>query len=122
MAEHITLSGTSIIGTQVKNKEGEPLGRIIDLMIDMQSSIVAYFVLAYKEQEDNQKLFAVPVEGITPDTANKQLIINISRNTLEENDGFDKDNWPLKSNSMFLTDMQSHYGSGKGLPSRPAHG
>lgn len=52
-----TFRVTSVLGTEVQNKEGEKLGQVKDLVVDATSHQIAYIVLARGESEE---LMAVP--------------------------------------------------------------
>jgi len=47
------------------------------------------------------KLFAIPWEGLELDPVNKQFILNVDKDVLENATGFDKDNWPDMADPKF---------------------
>jgi sporulation protein YlmC with PRC-barrel domain len=105
------LSASSISSDKVVNPQGEHLGTIEDLMIDLNSGRVAYAVLSFGGLMGmGAKFFAIPWESLTVDTGDKSLILNVAKETLENAPGFDKDNWPDMTNPDWGSGIYSHYG------------
>src|SRR6188768_1659113 len=89
------LSSSSICSDHVKNTAGEDLGKIEDLMVDLDSGRIAYAVLSFGGfLKMGNKLFAIPWQALTADTINKVFVLNVDKSVLENALGFDKDNWP----------------------------
>jgi sporulation protein YlmC with PRC-barrel domain len=106
------LSASSITGDRVVNRAGEDLGKIHELMVDVESGRVAYAVLSFGGFLGmGDKLFAIPWNRLTVDEANKQLLLDVDRETLERAPGFDKDNWPDMSDTNWGSDIYNYYGS-----------
>jgi sporulation protein YlmC with PRC-barrel domain len=60
------LSASEIIGNKVVNREGEQLGNIKDLMIDLDDAQIACAVLSFGGLLGlGDKLFAIPLEALT---------------------------------------------------------
>lgn len=107
------LSATSLIGDGVRNANGEDLGKIEDLMIDTASGKVEYAVLSFGGFLGiGDKLFAVPLEAMRVDTKEKCLVLNESKDRLENAPGFDKDNWPHSADSKWNDKVRSYYNIG----------
>jgi sporulation protein YlmC with PRC-barrel domain len=105
------LSSSTICSDHVKNSAGEDLGKIEDLMIDLDSGRIAYAVLSFGGfLKMGNKLFAVPWEALKADTVNKQFILNVDKALLENAPGFDKDNWPDMADPTFGSNLYRHYG------------
>jgi sporulation protein YlmC with PRC-barrel domain len=105
------LSATSLIGDGVVNTSGEDLGKIEDLMIDIQSGRVAYAVLSFGGFLGlGDKFFALPWEAMTLDTNRKVFVLNVDKDVLEKAPGFDKNNWPQTGDSDWLTGVYEYYG------------
>ncbi len=89
------LSAQTMIGDTVRNAAGEDLGKIEELMIDLDHNRVAYAVLSFGGFLGiGDKFFAVPIESLALDAPNHEFILDVSREKLEKAPGFDKDNWP----------------------------
>jgi sporulation protein YlmC with PRC-barrel domain len=86
---------STLIGATVKNQQGEKLGKIRDLVIDLNSERVAYAVLGSPGMFFSaEKLQAVPLRALQPDATGTSLILNASKENLASSPGFDKANWP----------------------------
>jgi len=105
------LSATTLAGDKVTNAKGEDLGKVEELMIDLESGRVAYAVLSFGAGFlKSGKLFAVPWGSLSVDQKNKQLILNVTREMLETAEGFEKDHWPDMADPAFMKSTYSHYG------------
>ena len=59
------LSATAVIGDSVVNRAGESLGKIEELMLDLEKGRVAYAILSFGGfMGMGEKLFAVPFEAL----------------------------------------------------------
>ena len=105
------LSSSTICSDHVKNAAGEDLGKIEDLMIDLDSGRIAYAVLSFGGfLKMGNKLFAVPWQALTVDTVKKVLVLNVDKSVLERAPGFDKENWPDMADPTFGRSIYQHYG------------
>jgi len=105
------LSSSTICSDRVKNDAGEDLGKIEDLMVDLNSGRIAYAVLSFGGfLKMGNKLFAVPWQALQVDTLNKQFLLNVDKTVLENAPGFDKDNWPDMADPRFGNSIYRHYG------------
>ncbi len=105
-----TLSASSLRGTDVKNTKGENLGELKDLMIDVESGRVSYAVLSFGGFLGmGDKYFAIPLQKFSVDTEDEELILNVSKEQLENAPGFDKDNWPSSADREFHDEVYSYY-------------
>jgi sporulation protein YlmC with PRC-barrel domain len=110
-AEATVLAASTLVGDKVKNPKGEDLGKIEELMIDLQSGRVAYAVISFGAGfMRSGKLFAIPWRSLTVDQTEKQIILNVTREMLETAEGFDKDNWPDLADPAFRSRTYVHYG------------
>lgn len=105
------LSASTLAGDKVKNLEGEDLGKLEEIMIDLQSGRVAYAVVSFGSGfMHSGKLLAIPWGSLAVDQGDKKIILNVSKATLESAEGFDKDHWPDLADPAFRTRTYNHYG------------
>ncbi len=106
------LAASTITGDRVRNTDGEDLGKIESIMLDLQSGKVAYAVLSFGGFLGiGNKLFAVPWSALKVDEGEHEFILNVSREKLDKAPGFDKDNWPDMAAPDFGDSIHQHYGS-----------
>jgi sporulation protein YlmC with PRC-barrel domain len=105
------LSSDSLRGTDVVNGQGENLGSLEELMLDLGNGRVAYAVLSFGGLLGvGNKLFALPWQAMRVDQDNKEIVVNVDKELLENAPGFDKDNWPQSSSPEWIADIHSYYG------------
>ena len=90
------LSASTLVGDKVTNSKGEDLGKVEEIMLDLERGRVAYVVLSFGRVNwmPNNKLFAVPWEVLSISFHDKKFILNVSQKTLKSAPGFDRDKWP----------------------------
>jgi sporulation protein YlmC with PRC-barrel domain len=109
-ASHQVLSATTIVGDPVENAQGESLGKIEELMIDLDRGSIAYAVLSFGGVLGiGDKLFAVPWEALSVDTTDKKVRLDVNKERLEDAPGFDKDHWPSAADQSFLDQVYAYY-------------
>lgn len=104
------LSTSTIEGTDVKSPGGETLGDIKELMVDLASGRVAYAVVEFGGLLGiGSKLFAVPLQAMEQDAANKCFVLDTNKEALENASGFDKDHWPDFADRKWQSELHDHY-------------
>lgn len=90
------LTASSIVGDHVVNPEGEAMGKICDLMINLTEGTIEYVVIEFGGFLGlNQKYFAIPFKALSVATEHRHaFVLNETRETLQHYPGFDKDHWP----------------------------
>ncbi len=105
------LPASTLKGDAVKNRSGEDLGKIDEIMIDVPTGRVAYAVLSFGGFLGmGNKLFAVPWSVLTLDEDRKCFIFDVGKEKLERAPGFDKDNWPDMADSRWGSQIYGYYG------------
>jgi hypothetical protein len=98
------LTAKKINKDKVINMAGEHLGKIEDLMIDLENGRVAYAVLSFGGFLGlGNKLFAVPWEALSVRPQEHAFALEVSKETLEKAEGFDKDNWPSTCEQLAIS-------------------
>jgi sporulation protein YlmC with PRC-barrel domain len=89
------LTASSVIGEKVRNNQGEHLGEIKDIMLDLRTGGVDYFVIEFGGFLGiGIKYFAIPFRLLKVDTEQKVFVFDQPREALEKAPGFDIDHWP----------------------------
>ncbi len=117
----IAVTCQALTGLGVINDAGEDLGKIEDVMIDLDSWRINYVVLAYKSGFlSGSKYFAIPPQAFSiresdRETYNnegmdRKLVLNVPKQSLKDAEGFDKDNWPRNPDRTWLNNLYGRYG------------
>lgn len=89
------LTASSIIGDDVENLSGENLGKIDNLMINLNSGLIEYAVIEFGSFLGiGGKLFAIPFKELKLDADKQVFLLNRDKEYLKESPGFDKNHWP----------------------------
>jgi sporulation protein YlmC with PRC-barrel domain len=89
------LSAGTLANDKVLDPRGNALGDIKEIMIDVTSGRVAYAVLSFGGFLGlGDKLFAIPWSMLKLDPARHVFVLDVTKEQLEEAEGFDKNHWP----------------------------
>lgn len=104
-------SADSLTNTSVTNPQGENLGQIKAIMLDVETGRIAYAVLDFGGFLGiGSKHFALPWRGFTFNMARGEIILDISKEKLENAEGFDSDQWPDLADPEFANRTYDYYG------------
>jgi hypothetical protein len=100
-----------VIGSKVVNQQNEDLGKIEDVVVDVDAGRIGYAVLSFGGFLGmGDKYFALPWEAFRFTVAEKIAILNVDRKLLENAPGFDKDDWPNMADFSWGSEIFSHDG------------
>ncbi len=115
------MGAATLIGNDVCNAEGEDLGDIKEIMLDMSRGEISYAVLSFGSFLGmGSKLFAVPWSALTLDTENKRFTLNVPKDRLARAPGFDQDKWPNMADQSWEKGIHSYYGTALPVDRPPA--
>jgi sporulation protein YlmC with PRC-barrel domain len=107
-----TLGARTLVGDPVVDREGQAIGRIEELMVDVATGRVAYAVLSFGGFLGiGDKLFAIPWSQLVVDESRKRFVIDVAKDTLKTAPGFDKDHWPDLGDLEYASGIYRHYGA-----------
>lgn len=110
------MGADTLIGNDVFNQQGEDLGDIKEIMLDVASGRICYAVMSFGGVLGiGEKLFAVPWNALSLDTANKRFMIDVTRERLGRAPGFNRDQWPDMADASWERGIHDYYGT---TPSR----
>ncbi len=110
MTAPMALSAGSLKGTNVRNRAGEDLGHLEEIMIDVNTGNIAYVVLSFGGILGiGDKLFAVPWASIDVNTEDETILMEADKDLLENAPGFDKNDWPQTPNGEWYHEVYSYY-------------
>jgi len=105
------MKGSTFIGADVENPQGQDLGDIKDVVIDRASGRIAYAVVSFGGFLGmGEKLFAVPWGAFSQANENKdKFILAVDKERLKNAPGFDANNWPQMASREWVTNLYSYY-------------
>ena len=105
------ISATAVIGDKVVNPTGESLGKIEELMLDLEKGRVAYAVLSFGGVMGlGEKLFAIPFEALKLDATREHFTLDVDKDKMRNAPGFDKKNPPQASDRTWGAEVYKFYG------------
>lgn len=104
------LTASSIMSDKVINSEGEKLGDVRDVMLDVRQGKIEYVVMESGGFLGiGEKLFAIPYKLLSLDTDNHAFVLDQDKETIENAPGFDKDHWPETNDQNFEGTNDSYW-------------
>lgn len=116
------MAAATLDGDKVISADGEHIGKISDIMLDVRSGHVAYAVLSEGGFLGmGNTLHAIPWSALTLDTAEKCFRVDLTAQAIKDDPGFDKDHWPSMADVSWGTRLHDYYHrrpywKGTGLP------
>ena len=100
----------NIVGSRVINLEGQPIGTINDLVIDINTGNIVYAALEFGGVMGfGDKLFAVPWHSLTSVPSEGTFILDQSKAKLEKAPGFNKSEWPDVGDRRWRAGISAFY-------------
>jgi len=132
---HRTTPGTTsfkssnVVGMRVDNPQGEHIGRIESLVMDLKSGKIRYAAVSFGGFLGmGEKLFAVPWGALkiqyNTERSQNHVVLDVSKSRLEKAPGFDKNHWPNFADHQWANEVNAFYGLGQtaqsneGMPAR----
>jgi sporulation protein YlmC with PRC-barrel domain len=104
------MDAATLDGDSVVNSEGDDIGKIEAIMLDVAAGRIAYAVLSFGGFFGiGSKLFAIPWSALTLDADEKRFLLDISKDRLENAPGFDEDHWPAMADLRWAADVHAYY-------------
>lgn len=105
------MSASTLEGDDVVNRQGEKLGTLDEVMLDVPTGRIAYAVLSSGGLLGvGERLYAIPWRALTLDPENKCFILDVAKERLQAAPGFDKDHWPTMGDESWAQEVHSYYG------------
>jgi sporulation protein YlmC with PRC-barrel domain len=101
-SELSVFKASTVIGRQVMNVQGESLGKIEDLVLDLEEGRIRYAALSYGSILGiGGKLFAVSWENLELHPDGQAFVLDLPTEALKHAPSFDKSNWPQQPNPVW---------------------
>ena len=105
------MAASTLDGNNVLSSDGDDVGKIKEIMLDVASGRIAYAVLSSGGFLGiGDKLLAIPWSALTLDTDNKCFQISATTDQVKNAPGFDKDAWPSMADRSWADSIHHYYG------------
>jgi sporulation protein YlmC with PRC-barrel domain len=101
---------SKIIGTDVRNRQGEKIGDIKDLIVDRNGSITLAIVSTGGFLGIGDRLHAVPWNALQS-ASGKDRVLDIDKARLKQAPGFDSRSWPNLGDERWLNENRRYFGT-----------
>jgi len=102
------LSAATLTGYLVRNRAGEDLGCIEELMVAPSSGAILYAILS--PGGFGGKLLAVPWSALLLDAEQRVFILSIEGETLRNAPAFHEESWPDFADPHWTSEIHSYFG------------
>ncbi|MFM8322485.1 MAG: PRC-barrel domain-containing protein [Chloroflexota bacterium] len=103
----LVLSAGALVGDRVVNLKGEDMGKVEELMVDIDQGRVSYAVVAFNGP--GGRLVAVPWDLLGTDSENRCFVLDADRGLFENAPGFDKHNWAQMASREWVAELYRYY-------------
>lgn len=107
------MRASDIIGATVRDRQGERLGDVQDLIVDVSNERVNYAILAFGGFLGfGEKLFAYPMDRFQASGDDgDELTLSVAEDELKNAPGFDRSNWPtFGAAGGYRGEVDKHFG------------
>lgn len=112
---------SALIGTQVVNSQGEELGKINDVVIDLNGGEVHAAVLEFGGVLGmGEKNYAFPVSQLRAAEQKDKVVLNVDEEKLKNAQGFAKGQWPAMDDEYWGRVGSQAAGAGASQAQKPA--
>ncbi len=101
---------SKVIGAKVKNRQGETLGEIEELVLILPLGEIAYAVVSGGGVAGaGEQLHAIPWPALELSDNMDHFVLEVDQEAWKKAPGFDKDNWPGLSDQRWLSEVYRYY-------------
>ncbi|WP_423763004.1 PRC-barrel domain-containing protein [Burkholderia sp. NLJ2] len=106
------MAARTLEGDRVLTTDGDDIGKVTDIMLDMRSGRIAYAVVASPGMRGSgDKLLAVPWNALMLDVERKCFVLPVVAERVREAPGFDRNRWPAMADPDWAEALHAYYGS-----------
>lgn len=111
---------SQLIGKDVRNPQGEKLGEINDLIIDVNNEVIHYAILSFGGMMGlGDKLFAYPLTVFRHALDRDELVLDVDKERLRKAPGFERNRWPDWGAPDYNSSVERHFGQGNRMMPKP---
>ncbi len=104
---------SKIVGMEVKDQQGEKIGKIKDLVLDPQESSRIIFAVLDPARSlgfGHERLVAVPFTALSRSDTEHYYVLNMTKDKLTKAPSFDEDHWPNLADRSWSGDVYRYFG------------
>ncbi|QVN22718.1 PRC-barrel domain-containing protein [Burkholderia pyrrocinia] len=106
------MAARTLAGDRVLTMDGDDIGKVTDIMLDVRSGRIAYAVVASRGvRGSGDKLLAVPWNVLMLDVERKCFVLPVATGHVRDAPGFDHDRWPAMADPDWAEALHAYYGS-----------
>lgn len=100
---------SALIGKPVKSPQGDGIGAIEDLVVDMGTQKIHYAVLSFDPSWiSTEKLYAFPLRSFGFAGDGDRLVLQVDQTKLQAMKSFDRDRWADLNDRVFVADIDRY--------------
>lgn len=104
------MDAATLDGNKVMSSDGEHVGKISAIMLDVRAGRIAYAVLSVGGFLGiGDTLHAIPWSALTLDTIDKCFVVDTVAQRIKDDPGFDKDHWPAMADGRWGANIHQYY-------------
>lgn len=97
--------------TTIKNTDGDTLGEVHDVVLNLRDGKIAYLLLASGGFLGiGEKYLPVPYEALYYNARSESYEMDISKEKLQEAPQIEIHNWPERPDSLYIDKVYAYYG------------
>jgi len=100
---------SKIIGTNVRNRQGEKIGDVEDIVLDRNGTVAYAVVSTGGFLGIGDRLHAIPWKALQPVANEDHLVLDIDRKRLQAAPGFPANTWPNFNDEKWNADNRLAY-------------
>lgn len=104
-----THRASKMIGTDVRNRQGQKIGDVKDVVLDANGQIAYTVVSTGGFLGVGDRLHAIPWTALQKDTSSNHFVLDMDKQRLKDAPGFDSKHWPNFADEHWNTENRNHY-------------
>ncbi|KAF1040640.1 MAG: hypothetical protein GAK33_00257 [Burkholderia lata] len=106
------MAARTLEGDCVLTMDGDDIGQVTDIMLDVRSGRIAYAVVSSGSLPGiGDKLLAVPWNVLVLDVERQCFVLPVATERVREAPGFDRNRWPAMADPEWAEALHAYYGS-----------
>lgn len=109
---------SKIIGTEVRNRQGQKLGDIKDVVLGNDGTVAYAVVNTGGFLGVRNRMHAIPWNALQKNSGDAHFLLDMDKERLAKAPGFDDKQWPNMADERWNSETRGHYGKAGAAPAR----